>query len=341
MNRNSATFPTLVLSVLFGTLLLGGCERPPVDSEQVGFRGTGMVQIENPRLALEHTPPEPQPAMSADGPKAGAIYSNVQVLGDLSIGQFTRLMTAMTSWVSPEQGCNYCHIPTDLASDDIYTKVVSRRMLEMTRYLNSEHQSHVGDTGVTCYTCHRGKNVPEIIWTDDPSSPNALGAAGWRDTQNVAGESVPAYSSLPYEPFQRYLTSADNVSSNNIRVISETALPLRNNRNRMNIKDTEWTYSLMMHMSDGLGVNCTYCHNSRAFASWEESNPVRTTAWHGLSMVADMNEQFLIPLASELPPERLGPHGDAPKANCGTCHQGLPKPLGGAPMLADYPNLRE
>jgi photosynthetic reaction center cytochrome c subunit len=124
-------------------------------------------------------------------------------------------------------------------------------------------------------------------------------------------------------------------------VVSATALPTTapEAANPRDIKDTERTYALMMHLSDGLGVNCTYCHNSRAFASWEESNPARTTAWHGLRMVANINETYLAPLASALPANRKGPLGDAPKAHCGTCHQGAPKPLGGAPMLDDYPNL--
>ena len=38
---------------------------------------------------------------------------------------------------------------------------------------------------------------------------------------------------------------------------------------------------------------------------------------------------------------RLGPTGDAPKANCTTCHQGAYKPLYGANMLDDYPSLGE
>ena len=37
--------------------------------------------------------------------------------------------------------------------------------------------------------------------------------------------------------------------------------------NRSSLKQTEHTYGLMMHMSDSLGVNCTYCHNTRSFAS--------------------------------------------------------------------------
>ena len=73
-------------------------------------------------------------------------------------------MAAMTEWVAPEEGCNYCHVAENLASDDIYTKVVSRRMLQMTQHINANWNDHVGETGVTCYTCHRGNNVPAEIW---------------------------------------------------------------------------------------------------------------------------------------------------------------------------------
>ena len=73
-------------------------------------------------------------------------------------------MTTITQWVSPEQGCNYCHNPANLASDELYTKVVSRRMIQMTQAINSDWSDHVGNAGVNCYTCHRGLNVPEYIW---------------------------------------------------------------------------------------------------------------------------------------------------------------------------------
>ncbi len=334
MNKVTTTTASLLLVAV---LVAGGCERPPVDSEQLGYRGTGMVQITNPRLAA--TPvsiPEPIPAVSSAGPKAGDIYQNVQVLGDLSVAEFTRLMTAITEWVSPEQGCNYCHNPANLASDDIYTKVVSRRMLQMTQHVNASYQSHVGATGVTCYTCHRGENVPAMIWTEQPAPRAAAQFAGWRDGQNLAGQPGVAYASLPYDPFTRYLNDTETVRAD-VRVNATTALPA--GTSDKDIKDAEATYALMMHMSDGLGVNCTYCHNSRAFASWEESTPQRVTAWHGLGMVADMNDVYLAPLASTLPENRRGPLGDAPKAYCATCHQGAAKPLNGAQMLVDYPSL--
>ena len=62
-------------------------------------------------------------------------------------------------------------------------------------------------------------------------------------------------------------------------VASTEALP---GTDRSSIKQTEWTYALMMHFSTALGVNCTYCHNSRIFASWEQSSPAPRDrlVWH-------------------------------------------------------------
>ena len=62
----------------------------------------------------------------------------------------------------------------------------------------------------------------------------------------------------------------------------------------------------MMHFSSALGVNCTYCHNSRAFFSWEESSPQRVRAWHGIRMVREMNNDYVDPTTDWLPPHRLG-----------------------------------
>jgi photosynthetic reaction center cytochrome c subunit len=60
---------------------------------------------------------------------------------------------------------------------------------------------------------------------------------------------------------------------------------------------------------------------------------------YGFRMVRDLNSNFLAPLQSTFPPNRKGPHGDSPKLQCSTCHQGVYKPLMGAPMVKDYPAL--
>ena len=109
--------------------------------------------------------------------------------------------------------------------------------------------------------------------------------------------------------------------------------------NRQSTKQTEYTYGLMMHMSKSLGVNCTYCHNTRSFAEWDGSTPQRATAWYGIRMTRAVNNQYLGSLAGTFPANRLGPTGDVPKVNCATCHQGAFKPMYGASMLKTHPEL--
>lgn len=323
------------LCCLIITSLLAACERPPVETVQYGYRGTAMGDVTNPRNpALETGYPDLMPPVTGDGPRAGDVYQNVQVLGHLSAAQFTRLMTAITAWVSPEQGCNYCHDAEDLASDALYTKIVSRRMIQMTQHINGEWSDHVGSNGVNCYTCHRGNNVPEYIWfAEGDSTYGNSPFAGWRDGQNRPVASV-AYSTLPTDSYSDFLTSSDNAS---VRVASVGPYP---EPGGLSIKETEKSYALMMHWSQALGVNCTYCHMTASFQNWEQSTPARITAYYGQNMVRALNADFLVPLGPQYPEHRLGPvTGDAPKAHCLTCHQGLNKPLGGADAVSAYPAL--
>ncbi len=324
-----------IASALAATTLLTACEPPPVATVQRGYRGTAMVEVYHPATiaaaAAINTPPPASPAASPDGPKASQVFKNVKVLGDLSAGQFAQIMVDMTAWVAPQQGCTYCHVATDFADDSLYTKVVSRRMLQMTQHINADWKPHVVNTGVTCYTCHRGNNVPTNIWFKSPEPDDAPGMLG-----NRAGQNAPALqvglASLPNDPFSTYLSGGDE-----IRVVATTALPSDGHPSM--IKKTEATYGLMMHMSTALGVNCTYCHNTRSFASWESSTPQRSSAYYGIRMARDLNTQYLASLAGVFPPNRLGPTGDVPKLNCATCHQGAYKPLYGANILNGYPGL--
>ena len=318
---------------LGATLLLGGCEMPPPESSQWGYRGTGMEGLYDPDrlqdVADHNVVPDAVPAVPAVGPKASDIYKNVQVLGDLSVGEFTRLMVAVTQWVSPEEGCNYCHVAGEgFEADTLYTKKVARVMIQMTQNANENWDQHVGGAGVTCYTCHRGKNVPEYVWNINPGHKVASGMKN--QMQNVSSVAA-GLSSLPVDPFTPYL-----LDDRNGRHAGTTAL---RDGGGVSMKESEWGYGLMMHFSDALGVNCTYCHNSRAFFSWDESAPTRVRAWHGIRMVREMNNEYVEPTTDWLPPHRLGALGDAQKVNCETCHQGAYKPLLGANMIKDYPNL--
>ncbi len=327
-------------AALFGGLgafmvFTAGWEFPPMEAEQIGYRGVAMEQVTNPRIlekieARNQVPEvgyQPEPG----GPRASEVYENVQVLGDLSEDQFNTLMVNITQWVSPDEGCAYCHNEENMAEEGMYTKTVARRMLQMNAAINKEWQDHVKDTGVTCYTCHRGQPVPSEVWFRNSSPVMAGGRLGVETLgQNVAATPV-GYTSLPFDPFSDYLSGTDP-----IRVIPEHALARPGGAS---IQQTEKTYGLMMHFSGSLGVNCTYCHNSRAFVGWSQSPPARATAWYGIQMVRDVNGKYIVPLTPVFPANRLGPHGDVAKVNCATCHQGVNKPLLGAQMLKDYPEL--
>jgi len=324
------------LAVLGATLLLAACERPPVDTVQRGYRGTGMEVGYNPRtvelqVPANQPPTELNPLAPDEGPKAGQVYQNVKILGDLSVANFNRHMAAITAWVSPKEGCAYCHNVQNFADDGKYTKVVARRMIEMTQKVNADWKPHVAATGVTCYTCHRGNPVPAQVWfkaEDQDKKSNFIG--------NLNGQNTPsrvvAGSSLPNDPFTPYLLEAKP-----IRVNSATALPTGN---RSSIQQAEYTFALMTHFSKSLGVNCTYCHNTRQIGGEWAGNPTQlVTAWHGIRMVREINNDFLVGLTDTFPANRKGPTGDVAKVNCSSCHQGAFKPLYGAQMAKNHPEL--
>ncbi len=325
-------------------------------SAGIGSPGVGMQVVET-NIALEeklaaNVVPTPLPPADKGGVLAVNAYKNVQVLGHVSAGEFTRLMTSITQWVSPNQGCAYCHAPlrdaagkpvvdeegtvqvdlNNMQSDELYTKRVARRMLQMTMRINGEWKLHVKATGVTCYTCHRGNPVPANIWFDVPDTGDAEGALGNRAGQNAPAP-VAGLASLPGASLRPYL-----VNDENIRVLSTEAV---GSDNRSSVKQTEWTYSLMIHMSKSLGVNCTYCHNTRSMAAWSASPPARAAAYYGIRMVRELNNAYLEPLHDTFPVERLGTIGDVPKVNCATCHAGAYKPLLGVSMLKDFQILAE
>ncbi len=335
MNTLKATLR--VVAMLGAGLLLAACEKPPIDTVQRGVRGTGMVQVYNPRTVEAqipaNQPPADQPAIpvTEGSPKAADVYQNVKVLGSLDVGNFTRLMVAMTSWVSPEAGCNYCHSDNgNFAEDSKYTKVVARRMLQMTQDINANWKSHVAETGVTCYTCHRGQPVPNNVWFTADAQPYGSNFMGDKAGQNSPTVDVKL-GSLPYDPLTSYLGGKEA-----IRVGGTTALPQGKGAS---IQQTEKTYALMTHMSSALGQNCTFCHNTQNFSKWENTPPQRVTAWHGIQMARDLNLAYMEPLATVFPANRKGELGDVAKMNCATCHQGVNKPLAGVPMLKDHPEL--
>jgi photosynthetic reaction center cytochrome c subunit len=304
-----------------GTLLLAAANVSACSSDagietvQTGYRGTAMAQVYSREATMSRyrtiASAIPQTAPPADAMPAGPLpWQNVQVLNDVSVVELLRTMEAMATWVGGNPAnCAFCHWVdqpwSDTTSDGkpLYRKLTARRMLQMVRNINGRHDGHVKNTGVTCYTCHLGKALPSGLWFYE--SPN---------------------------DYLRHYLDRDGA-----RVVTQAVSPGMGNRS--SIKQAEWTYALMISQSRSLGVNCTYCHNSRQFASWREAPPQRVVAYAGITMLRDINTNFLAPLNSVLPDHRLGAMGDAPKAQCVTCHNGNYKPLYGRQLAIEYPAL--
>lgn len=318
-------------------LALTACELAPKETTQTGYRGTGGNQIYvADKGEMAEVPAPPYELVVSDGsPLASESYENVQVLGNISTDEFNYLMAAITEWVSPEEGCNYCHNPANMASDEVYTKGVARRMIQMTQNVNANWDQHVAQTGVTCWTCHRGNAVPEQVWTLPEGMEGMSTIAGNKHGQNNP-IAATGYSSLPEASVARYLIGGDDMPEE-IRVASTQS---RTDDPGITTMETEQTYALMFHLSSSLGVNCTYCHNTQSFGDWSISPQTRATAWHGIRMVRDINGEYITPLTSVFPDNRLGVMGDPYKVNCTTCHQGQNKPMGGMSMIGDYPALQ-
>jgi photosynthetic reaction center cytochrome c subunit len=323
-------------AVLGGVFLATRFTLPPVETIQRGYRGLGLELVYLPKTVAAtraaNVSPDPLPPQDPAGQPASEVYQNLKVAGKVDANEFLRLMASIANWVAPVQQCNYCHNPDNLAYDALYTKIVARRMLQMVEHINRDWTQHVGKTGVTCYTCHRGQPVPTYVWFNaPPPEPNmSNGIAEVNQGKNLVSK-VAVYSALPYDPLTWFLEQ-----SHDIKVQPAVALP---GSEDVSIKNAEWTYALMMQFSNALGVNCDYCHNTRAFRDWDQSPPQRVTAWYGIRMVRDLNNNFLDPLQKVFPKNRLGPLGDSPKVQCAVCHKGVYKPLYAVSLVKDYPEI--
>lgn len=82
-------------------------------------------------------------------------------------------------------------------------------------------------------------------------------------------------------------------------------------------------------------MNCAFCHNSRAFYDGAKVTAQWGIANLGISMVQELNNDYLVPLRDIYPEKRLGPIHDAA---CKTCHKGYKQPMQGLNVITDWPS---
>ena len=124
-------------------------------------------------------------------------------------------------------------------------------------------------------------------------SPVNESAEGWSANQNrVTMQSQ--YTSLPSDALEKYLLDGESIAVHDLDsrvagVPGEDGYP--------GIQQAERTYSLMNYVSNSLGVNCLFCHNSRAFYSASgQITPQWATEMLGIDMVLELNNTYLAPL---------------------------------------------
>jgi Photosynthetic reaction centre cytochrome C subunit len=82
--------------------------------------------------------------------------------------------------------CDHCHVPNqddgaerfDYANDSKPEKQTARLMIRMTSHINGQFisQLHEPDASVSCYTCHRGKTLPEMqLPVEAPGAKDSVG----------------------------------------------------------------------------------------------------------------------------------------------------------------------
>ena len=249
------------------------------ESMQTGPRGTAMVvtkfvsdkDVENPSLVTYAETLE------------AAAASEAEVVDSPVSDELTR---AMREWTG---------IPTLYSGqEDSYQDTVASMMIGMTQALNNEWDGHIGETGVNCYTCHRGEAVPSYVWFQ--AHPSVEVMDGWGGVQNRV-TALSQSTSLPSDALPKLLVEDNRITVHDLepRVAAEEGDPTW--------QDTERTYSLMNYFSNSLNVNCVFCHNSRAFYDPEQVTPQWSTEMLGISMVQELNNDWLVPLEDVYPPE--------------------------------------
>jgi photosynthetic reaction center cytochrome c subunit len=96
----------------------------------------------------------PQEGKKGGGGGGRAPHKNLKIIKDEEVGPMMRAFT-----LSLGVRCDYCHIQGNFASDENPKKETARMMITMAHDVNARFPD--GKVHVSCYTCHRGKTMPE------------------------------------------------------------------------------------------------------------------------------------------------------------------------------------
>ena len=92
------------------------------------------------------------------------VFKNIQVLRGIPVNEFMDTMGFFSAALG--LNCTGCHVAESLQdlnkfAEDVPRKRTARRMIAMVQNMNKANFG--GRRALTCYTCHRGSQVPEVI----------------------------------------------------------------------------------------------------------------------------------------------------------------------------------
>lgn len=106
---------------------------------------------------------QPQSGTGQKEPMSEEVFKNIQVLRGVPVNQFMEMMGFFAASLS--MNCTDCHTKESggnwaLYADDTPLKQTARRMVVMMNAINKADFG--GAREVTCYTCHRGSERPDV-----------------------------------------------------------------------------------------------------------------------------------------------------------------------------------
>ncbi len=145
-------------------------------------------------LASAQAPPPDKPLLAEE------VFKNVQMLRGISVSEFMGTMGFFAA--SLGMNCVDCHTADSAGNwakfaDDTPRKQTARRMIAMVRAINQTNFG--GARKVTCYSCHRGVDTPEVT----PSLAEQYGEPPPEDPDKVPNRDLSGPS--PQQILDRYI----------------------------------------------------------------------------------------------------------------------------------------
>jgi photosynthetic reaction center cytochrome c subunit len=140
------------------------------------------------------SPAQEKPQMSEE------VFRNVQVMKGIPVNQFMETMGFFSAALG--LNCTGCHVAESLENlekfaEDLPRKRMARNMIRMVDGMNKTNFG--GRRAITCYTCHRGTQVPETIpslmeqYTVPPEDANRIEIVPGGPTEPTADQILDKY----------------------------------------------------------------------------------------------------------------------------------------------------